>query len=99
MDLAEIWLRGQILRTDSESEVIFYIRGQYQAKMGHFLQFFLQKSDKHSLIIRLLRQQLNPQINKTYIFGDALIFWKFHFPASNCFDIVIEKPTEWYLLF
>ena len=41
------------LDADSESEVIFYIRGQYQADIGH-LQFCLQKSDKHSLIIGLL---------------------------------------------
>ena len=27
----------------------------------------------------------------------TLIFWRFHFPASNCFDIVLEEPTEWYL--
>ena len=40
-DLAEIWLGGQILGADSESEVIFYIGGQYQADIGHFLQFCL----------------------------------------------------------
>ena len=34
-------LRGQILGADSESEVIFYIGGQYQADIGHFLQFCL----------------------------------------------------------
>ena len=71
-DLAEIWLRGQILRVDSESEVIFYITGQYQADIGHFLQFCLQKSDKHPLMIRLLWQQLQSQIHKTYIFGYSI---------------------------
>ena len=64
-DLAEIWLKGQILGADSEAEVIFYIRGQYQADIGHFLQFCLRKSDKHSLIIGLPWQQLKSQINKT----------------------------------
>ena len=57
-DFAEIWLRGQILGADCESEVIFYIKGQYQADIGHFLQFCLRKSNKHSLIIGLLWQQL-----------------------------------------
>ena len=71
-DLAKIWLRGQILGADSESEVIFYIRGQYQADVGHFLQFCLRKSDKHSLIIGLRWQQLKSQINKTYIFGCSI---------------------------
>ena len=52
-DLAEIWLRGQVLGVGSESEVIFYIRGQYQADIGHFLQFCLRKSEKHSLIMGL----------------------------------------------
>ena len=42
-DLAEIWLRGHIPGADPESEVILYIRGQYQADIGHFLQFCLQK--------------------------------------------------------
>ena len=50
-DLAEIWLGEQILGADSESEAIFYIKGQYQADIGHFLQFCLRKSDKHSLTI------------------------------------------------
>ena len=71
-DLVEIWLRGQILGVDSESEVTFYIRGKYQADLGHFLQFCLGKSNKHSLIIVLLWQQLKSQINKTYIFGCSL---------------------------
>ena len=48
-NLAEIWLRGQILGAAFESEVILYIRGQYQANIGHFLQFCLRKSEKHSL--------------------------------------------------
>ena len=42
-NLAEIWLREQILGADFESEVIFYIRSQYQIDIGHFLQFCLQK--------------------------------------------------------
>ena len=33
-DLFEIWLREQILGVDSESEVIFYIRSQYQADIA-----------------------------------------------------------------
>ena len=33
------FLGGQILGVDSEYEVIFYIRGQYQADIGHFMQF------------------------------------------------------------
>ena len=41
-DLAEIYLSGQTPSADSESEVIFYIRGQYQADIGHFLQFCLK---------------------------------------------------------
>ena len=56
-DLADIWLRGRILGDDSEPEMIFHIRGQYQAYIGHFLQFCLQKSDRHSLTIGLLLQQ------------------------------------------
>ena len=72
MDLADIWLRGQILGADSESEVIYYIRGQYQADIGQFLQFCLQKRDKHSLIIRLLWQQFKSQININ------LYFWMLH---------------------
>ena len=43
-DLAEIWLRGQILGADSQSEVIFYIRDQCQADIGHFLQFGSEKA-------------------------------------------------------
>ena len=46
MDLAKIWLRGQILGANSESEVIFYIRCQYQADIGHFLQFFPPKKQQ-----------------------------------------------------
>ena len=69
--LDEIWLRGQILGADSESEMIFYIRGKHQADICHFLQFCLRKSDKHSLIIGLLWQQLKSQINKT-------TFWMLH---------------------
>ena len=42
------FLMGQILGADSESEVIFHIRGQYQANVAHFVQFCLRKSDKHS---------------------------------------------------
>ena len=42
-DLAEIWLRDKILAADSESEVIFYIRGQSQANIGHFLNFASKK--------------------------------------------------------
>ena len=67
-----MWLRGQSLGADSDSKVIFYIRGQYQADIGHFLQFCHRKSDKHSLIIGLLWQQLKSQINKTYIFGCSI---------------------------
>ena len=88
-DLAESWFRGQILGADSESEVIFYIRSQYQTDIGHILHFCIRKSDKHSLIIGLLWQQLKSQLNKTYTY--ILIFWKFHFPTSNCFDIVLEN--------
>ena len=40
IDLSEIWLRGRMLGADSKSEMIFYIRGKYQAYIGHFLQFF-----------------------------------------------------------
>ena len=65
-DLAESWFRGQILGADSESEVIFYIRGQYHTDIGHILHFCIRKSDKHSLIIGLLWQQLKSQLNKTY---------------------------------
>ena len=36
-DLAEICLRGQISGADFESEIIFYIRGQYQTDIGYFL--------------------------------------------------------------
>ena len=50
-DLAKIWIREQIVGADYESKVIFYIRCQYQANIGHFSQFSLQKSDKHSLIL------------------------------------------------
>ena len=68
-----IWLKfgsGDIFwNQHSESGVIFHIRGQYQADIGHFLQFCLRNSDKHSLTIGLLWQQLKSQINKTYIFG------------------------------
>ena len=46
-------LRGQILGADSESEVIFYIRGQYQADIGHFLQFCLQKKQQALLKNRI----------------------------------------------
>ena len=53
-DLDEIWIREQILGADSKSEVILYIRGQYYADIGNFLQFCLQESKKHSLIIGLL---------------------------------------------
>ena len=63
-DLAKIWLRAQTLAADSETEVVFYIRGQYQANNGHFCSL---ASKKHSLIIGLLLQQLKSQINKTYI--------------------------------
>ena len=42
------------------------------------------------------------QINKISIFLDAPYIdsdiLKFHFPTFNCFDIVLEKSTEWYLL-
>ena len=34
-------LIGQILGADSESEVIFYIKGQYKSDIGHFLQHCL----------------------------------------------------------
>ena len=43
-DLAAIWQRGRILGADSESEMIFCMGGQYQADIGHFLQFCHQKS-------------------------------------------------------
>ena len=43
-DSAEIWLRGQILGADSESEVIFTLEVRYQADIGHFLQFCLGKA-------------------------------------------------------
>ena len=72
MDMAEIWLRGQILNAISESKVIFYVRGQYQADIGHFLQFCLEKSDKHSLIIGLLLATVKVIDNKTYIFGCSI---------------------------
>ena len=58
LDGFDILLRGKILGADSESEVIFYIRSQHRADIGHFLQFCLRKSEKHSLIIGLLCQQL-----------------------------------------
>ena len=48
-DLAKVWLKGQSLSVYFKSDVIFYFRGQYQADIGHFLQF---------LIIGLLWQQL-----------------------------------------
>ena len=56
--MGEIGLKGQILGVDSESEVIFYIRCQYHADIGRFLQFCPQKSNKNSLIIGLIWQQL-----------------------------------------
>ena len=46
MDLAEIWLRRQIIDDGSESEGIFYIRGQYQGDIGHFLQFASVKATR-----------------------------------------------------
>ena len=66
LDQSEIWLRGRILSADFKSEMIFYIRSQYQADIGHFLQFCLPKSDRHSLTIGLLWQQFKSQMNKTY---------------------------------
>ena len=54
----KFWLSRQIIGADSESEIIFYIRVQCQADIGHFLQFCVRKSDKHSLIIGLLWQEL-----------------------------------------
>ena len=71
-DLAEIWLMEQILGADSESEVMFHIRGQYQADIGHFFQFCLRKSEEHSFIIGLPWQQPKSQIMKSYIFGCAI---------------------------
>ena len=62
----------QILGADSKSALTFYIRGQYQADIGHFLQFCLRKSHTVLLNNRLLWQQLKSQINKTYIFGCSL---------------------------
>ena len=50
----------------------YYLSITFQADIGHFLQFCLQKSDKHSLIIGLLWQQLKSQTNKTYIFGCSI---------------------------
>ena len=38
-----------MLGTDSKSEVIFYIRGQYQADIGHFLQNLLSKKQQSLL--------------------------------------------------
>ena len=55
-ELAQIWFRRRILGGDLESEMIFYIRGQYQVNIGHFLQVCLRKSDGHSLTIWLLWQ-------------------------------------------
>ena len=42
-DLAETWLIGRFLDADSESEMILHIRSQYQAYIGHFLQFCFRK--------------------------------------------------------
>ena len=70
-DLVEGWLKGKIMSADFESGVIFYIGDQYQGHIGHYLQFWVQKSDRCSLSIELLWQQFKPQMNKTYIL-DAL---------------------------
>ena len=70
-DLAEIWLRGQVLGANSESKVIFYIRGLYQADIGHFLQFLPLKGDKHSLIIGLLLATIKVTDYTKLIFLDA----------------------------
>ena len=52
-DLAKIWLRGQILVADSESEVIFYIRDQHQADIGHFFAILPPKKQQVFLNIRV----------------------------------------------
>ena len=60
---------GRIIGADSESELIFYMRVQYQTDIGHLLQFCFRQSDRRSLTVGLLWQQFKSQINKTYISG------------------------------
>ena len=42
-NLAEIWLRGQVLGADSESEVIFYIRGNIKPILAISCNFASEK--------------------------------------------------------
>ena len=41
---ADSWLKERILAADSKFEAIFYIRGQYQANIGHFCNFPYEKA-------------------------------------------------------